>query len=322
MTTLTFGDKNYACESDESVLECLTRHDLNIPSGCKNGVCQTCLMRAHDGTPPTESQEGLKPTLQKQGYFLACVCHPETDLNVSIAGDEAQTNIDAEVIEKTNLNDKILRLRLKLNSTFEYNAGQFINIHKDGLIRSYSIASTPQEDFIELHIDRLPNGKMSSALHNQLNVGETLTLDGPHGNCFYLDDKPEQNLLLIGTGSGLAPLWGIVRDALAQGHTGAIHLFHGGREWDKLYLMDELKSLAQQQTNFQYTPCVSGENVSYGLVAGRANDVALSQYPKLDGWRVFLCGHPDMVNDTKRKAFLAGASLQEILADPFEISSN
>ena len=58
-----------------------------------------------------------------------------------------------------------------------------------------------------------------------------------------------------------------------------------------------------------------------GYIAGRANEVALQEHSDLSHWKVFLCGHPGMVNETKKKTFLAGASFQEILADPFEFAS-
>lgn len=320
MTTITFAETGYSCHAGETVLEALIRQGAEPPSSCRSGSCQTCMMRAVAGVPPPESQQGLKPTLQHRGYFLACICKPEMDLSVALAGSEALPKLPVTVIDKMELTPHILQLRLQPQSPFEFQAGQFINLHRpDGLIRSYSIASLPSEQMVELHVERLPNGKMGSWLHEQVGCGDQLEIDGPHGNCFYLTGKPQQKLLLIGTGSGLAPLWGIARSALEHGHQGEIHLFHGSRSAEKLYLVDELKALARKHSNFFYTPCVSGDN-NAGFTTGRANEVALQQFPKLGGWGVYLCGHPEMVSNTKRDSFLAGASFQDIYADPFTIS--
>jgi len=330
MTEITFGitfaGVEYRCNPGETVLESLIRHGVEPPSSCRNGSCQTCMMIATAGTPPAEAQKGLKPTLQQMGYFLACVCKPEMNMSVALPGKEAQPRIATTIIEKTALAPQLIRLRLQPESPFEFQPGQFVNLHRnDGLIRSYSItslpsANQPSKSVVELHIDRIANGKMSGWLHEQVNVGDCIEIDGPHGDCFYLNDKPQQNLLLIGTGSGLAPLWGIARAALAQGHQGEIHLFHGSHSPERLYLIDELKALASNHSNFYYTPCVSGGQ-SLGFTSGRANEVALQRFPKLGGWRVYLCGHPEMVNNTKRDAFLAGANFQDIYADPFTLSS-
>ena len=54
---------------------------------------------------------------------------------------------------------------------------------------------------------------------------------------------------------------------------------------------------------------------------GRADLVALTDWPNLKGWRVFLCGHPEMVKSAKKRAFLSGAAMQDIYADPFVLSS-
>ncbi len=322
MTKITYSEQTFDCQSDESVLECLSRHGVELSSSCRAGVCQTCLVKSTEGTPPVEAQAGLKPQLQKQGYFLACICKPEQDLSFANPDDSAQPQIAATVVSKTRFNDKIIRLRLKPKSEFDFQPGQFLNIHReDSLVRSYSIASLPQEGYLELHVELVENGKMSSWLHNQVAMGGNINIDGPHGDCFYIHDNPDQKLLLVGTGTGLAPLWGIARDALNSGHKGEIHLFHGSHSTDKIYLIDELKQLAKQYSNFFYTPCISGEHID-GFSAGRANEIALREIPKLDGWRVYLCGHPEMVNSTKKKAFLAGASLNDIHADAFTHSDS
>ncbi len=317
MPKITFAEHSYECQPKETVLECLIRNNVDVPSSCQAGACQTCMMKLTEGKVPETAQAGLKPTQVQQGYFLVCTCTPEEDISIALAGEDAVTKVKATLQAKQMLSDKIVQLHLKPESSFEFQPGQFINLHRENrLVRSYSIASLPSEGVIELHVELIENGKMSSWLHESAQVGDTLEMDGPHGECFYVADKPEQNLLLIGTGSGLAPLWGIARDALTKGHTGDVYLFHGSRNIDKVYLVEELKQLSQQYDNFHYTPCLSGDEVA-GYAAGRANEVALAQFPKLDGWRLYLCGHPDMVNGTKKKAFLAGASFNDIFADPF-----
>jgi NAD(P)H-flavin reductase len=50
---------------------------------------------------------------------------------------------------------------------------------------------------------------------------------------------------------------------------------------------------------------------------GRANQIALEKFSQLNGWRVYLCGQPDMVLQTKKMAYLQGASLKDIYADAF-----
>ncbi len=320
LARITIGESTFSCQADESVLETLLKENIQIPFGCRQGVCQACLMRSLDNPPPESAQIGIKHTLQAQNYFLACVCHPEQDMTVALPNQQ-DAFIQAEVIKKQLLTPDIVHLVLKYQTSFNFFAGQFVNLQRlDGLTRSYSIANIPhQKNILEFHIRRLPNGQFSNWVHDELELGAQLTLSTAQGACHYLPGRAAQPLILIGTGSGLAPLYGIITDALNQGHAGPIHLFHGSRDLNGLYFIEELRDLAAKTDNFHYTTCLSGESIDSDHIQGRANDVALDSLESLGGWRVFLCGHPDMVNQTKKMVFMKGASMADIYADAFHV---
>ncbi len=320
MRSITIGESTFSCQPDETVLETLLRKNVQIPNGCRQGLCQACMMRSLDNPPPVSAQVGLKDTLQKQNYFLPCVCHPEQDMTVALPGKQG-ASIEASVIKKQLLTPDIVHLVLEYQSPFNFFAGQFVNLQRpDGLIRSYSIANIPQhENTLEFHIRRLPNGQFSGWVHDELELGASITLSEAQGSCHYLPGRAEQPLMLVGTGTGLAPLYGIVNDALTQGHTGPIHLYHGSRDLNGLYFIDQMRELAAEFESFHYTPCLSGVDIESNHVKGRVHDIALSSTETLSGWRVFLCGHPEMVNQTKRMAFMKGASMADIYADAFHV---
>jgi ferredoxin-NADP reductase/ferredoxin len=322
MVAIRLEKQRFELAPGQSVLDALLGHDVAIPHACRTGVCQTCLMRAIDGAPPPAAQKDLSPALVLLNYFLACVCHPDQDLTVALPEDSA-TTIQASVRELRPLNEEIMQVALEAHGPLHYRPGQFLNLFKDpDMGRSYSIASVPGDDsHLHLHVRRLPEGRVSGWIHGELAVGETLTIRGPAGDCFYVPGNAEQPLLLIGTGSGLAPLYGIIRDALRQGHTGPIRLFHGSRDPRGLYLTGELRDLAAAYPQFDYVACVSGTDSPIGHAAGRALDVALTEQADLTGWRVFLCGHPDMVQQAQIRTYLAGAALQNIHADAFHTAA-
>jgi len=321
MTKVVYQGCSYERLDDESVLRCLLRNGIRAPYSCESGACQACTMRAINGTPTTVSQEDLKETQKALGYFKACVCRPEDDLEVTLLDDAQKHKYQMEVVEKTWLNDEILRLRLACEESFDYRAGQFINIFKGDLIRSYSIASLPGQDaMLEFHIKRVPGGVVSHWLSDEVKLGDPLIVTGPMGECFYHEAEDVEGLLAVGTGSGLAPLWGVVRDALMQGYEKPIILCHGAMKAENLYYVNELRELEARYENFSYFPCVSTPDEAElltDLSLGFPNDVAFTKQPSLAKWQVFLCGHPEMVNNTKRMAFLAGAALKNIHADPF-----
>lgn len=318
MSFITFEGKGYHCKEGETVLESLTRHGVLIPSSCQSGVCQTCITKAVKGTPPVASQQGLKDTLADQNYFLACICKPEEDMELSVA-DVAEQKVSATIVEKTLLNESVIRIRLKTEQPLGYIAGQFMNVmHPEtDVTRSYSLASLPREDFLELHIKRVPDGHVSGYFHDDAKPGDQLSLMGPAGDCFYTDRDLDQPLLLAGVGTGLAPLYGILRDALARGHRGEIHLFHASLAVQGLYYMDELYGLADEREQVQYTPCVLHGEAPRDGEQGDLQQVLKKSYADLKGWRVYVCGDPTIVNGLKQTCFMLGTKMTDIYSDPF-----
>ncbi|MFP6740326.1 MAG: 2Fe-2S iron-sulfur cluster binding domain-containing protein, partial [Alphaproteobacteria bacterium] len=280
MTELRFNGAVYGCEPPETVLDALTRQDAAVPFFCRNGICLTCMMRSRAGTVPERSQKGLKDTLRLEGHFLPCICQPDQDLEIELPDDAAIFG-RAVVRAVTPLAPNICRLTLDSATPLYYRAGQFVNLRcADGLVRSYSLASVPRlDDCLDIHVKRLPRGRMSNWIFDDLAPGDSLDVQGPNGECFYVPGRPETPLLLIGNGSGLAPLLGIARDALASGHESGIHLYHGSRHPDGLYLDAELRAMDREHDNFTYHSCVSGEELRDDDRPGRAEAVALGDHP-------------------------------------------
>jgi NAD(P)H-flavin reductase len=216
------------------------------------------------------------------------------------------------------LSADVIQAHLATDMPLEFRAGQYITVVRlDGLARSYSIASLPRDNTLELHIRRVTNGRMSGWFHTDARAGERVTVLGPSGECFYVAGRESQPLLLAGTGTGLAPLYGIVRDAMAHGHSGKIHLFHGALRQEGLYLVNELRELDRRHAQFTYTPSVLHGDGADGITVGPIDQVIDNTYPDLTGWRGFVCGNPDFVPNMKKKLFLAGMASRDIYADSF-----
>ncbi|RMH19170.1 MAG: oxygenase [Gammaproteobacteria bacterium] len=321
MNTLTYEGQEYTCRAEETVLECLTRHGVALPSSCHAGICQTCLMRSYKGKPPEMAQKGLKATLQAQDYFLACICRPQEDMEIGLLPQE-QAWKSVEVLEQEAVAADIYRLRLSLPDDFSYEPGQYINVKSPAeAIRSYSLASIKPEDYLELHVKHIPGGKVSTWLCVTLKGGDEISINGPIGSCFYLPPSRPSSpkpILLAGTGTGLAPLYGILRTALQEGHDAPVHLFHGSLAPEGLYLVDELMQLAQEYNQFSYTPCVLKDGQLDLHQVGAIQDLIKASYPSLSGWQIYLCGDPELIKILRMQCFLSGAGMEDIFSDPFE----
>jgi len=143
-------------------------------------------------------------------------------------------------------------LRLRLDGRTEHRAGQHYVVRltaPDGYTasRSYSVASPPGGgDDIDLTVERLDDGEVSTFLHDVLEVGDELEVRGPIGGYFVWDATTPA--LLVGGGSGLAPLMAMLRLARARTTDPApdelVHLLVSVRSPDDLYYADELRDRA------------------------------------------------------------------------------
>ena len=316
MPKLQYGERLLEVHPGESVLEALLRSEIAVPHSCRAGACQSCVLRS-TSAPPAAAQLGLKETLRLQNYFFACLYRPSEDLTIDT--DSTPKEQEVQITERVALGPRVIGLKLKPSEGLSYRAGQFIQLRReDGLTRSYSLASLPEDGSLALHIRLVPNGRMSQWLASE--ASGPLYLRGPSGDCFYTAGKPEQPLLLLGTGTGLAPLYGILRDALQSGHHGPIQLFHGAVNEADLYLQDELQALAREHPNFSYERCVLQGEPSQRILRGDLRAIVKERFKSLRGWRAFICGDPELVNALKKWAFLAGAPMKEIFADAFVMS--
>jgi ferredoxin-NADP reductase len=106
--------------------------------------------------------------------------------------------------------------------------------------RSYSVANDPQEvDVVELTIERLAEGEVSTFMHDAVVVGDELDVRGPIGEWFVW--KGDTRALLIGGGSGVVPLTAMLRRARRAGGD-LLHLVVSVRSAAELYYADELHS--------------------------------------------------------------------------------
>jgi CDP-4-dehydro-6-deoxyglucose reductase len=311
---LTYGDRVVNIAPGETVLEALLRVGIDAQHSCRSGQCQTCLHRAIEGTPPAVSQIGLTDAQKALGFFLPCVCELTTPITV-VRADEVGARVDAIVRSVEPLSENIIRLRLEAD-IFSYRPGQFLElIAKDDLKRHYSLASHPEEDpYLEMHIRLYQNGRMSQHLMETLSPGHKIHVAGPLGTCFYEGVASDQPLVLVGVGTGLAPLYGVLRDALRSGHRGPIRLYHGARDSKSLYLRGELETLANARKNFAYTPCALNTDAPHG---GDVGAVAVESETGLADSAFFLCGDENLVARLKRELFMRGASLKAIRSDAF-----
>jgi len=317
MTELYYNKQVLHSIEDESVLDCLLRHDVDYPHACRSGICQACLIKTTDRPIEPKWQEGLPEALKSQGYFLACQAKPANTIYLKDP-DAAECEQQAVITELCSLTDNVIRVKLLAEHFENWIPGQYLNLlNPEGVSRSYSIANMPEkEGYIELHIKLKDDGAMSQWLRKKATVDTMVHIRGPFGKCYYMNpDQSSFEILLAGTGTGLAPLLGIVKTALSEQHQGKITLIHGGCQDNDIYYAEELQTLSTFYQSFQYIPCVLKSNGRY-----QESDITqqlLIHLNNTDNVQVYVCGPKETTNKLKTKAFLAGVPSYKIYSDAF-----
>ncbi|MEZ4300423.1 MAG: 2Fe-2S iron-sulfur cluster-binding protein [Polyangiaceae bacterium] len=313
MPSILYRGRTCEVRDGQTVLDALLAAGEPISYACRAGACGACVLRATAGEVPPEAQLGLRDAWKARGCFHACQCRPYADLTVEPIGEGMR--VPARVESRSMLSPTVARVVVRLDAPFDAAPGQYVTVQRAGVARSFSIAARAERT-IELHVRRVLGGKLSPYLCDEALPGDALDVQGPFGYCLYAVGRPEQPLLLAGTGTGLAPLWGVLHDALAAGHAGPIHVVHGAVDPSGLYLVDELRALSAAHPAVRYVPSVL-RGALPGMEEGSLDEVVLRHVPRPAGARIFVCGAPDIVQLLKKRLFLAGASLREILSDAF-----
>ncbi len=147
---------------------------------------------------------------------------------------------------------------------FSYEAGQFltflISLHGRILRRSYSIASTPGVDpFLSVTIKRLPNGEVSRHLLDHCKVGDLLSSLPPFGR-FTLATHPgrQRNIFFIAAGSGMVPIFSLLKKALNEEPLSRITLLSQDRNEHTLLYWKSLEELERRYpSRFKWFPLLS-----------------------------------------------------------------
>jgi ferredoxin-NAD(P)+ reductase (naphthalene dioxygenase ferredoxin-specific) len=171
----------------------------------------------------------------------------------------------------------------------------------------------------EFQIRRVPDGRVTAYVFDELKVGAALRISGPLGTA-YLRKKHTGPMLCVGGGTGLAPVLSIVRGALASGMENPIHLYFGVRSIEDVYDAERLQALAAAHPNVIVYIVVATGAAGAGQRSGLVTDAIEKDLGKLTGWRAwraYLCGAPAMVDALNLLVTRLGVEPRHVHADAF-----
>jgi CDP-4-dehydro-6-deoxyglucose reductase len=322
------GAQCFDARPDESLLDAALRQDLHLAHECRLGSCGTCRIRLVEGTVCYEEfPVGLTSEEAQQGFALACQARAASDLVISperrLPPCSAPACHVATVKAVQALAEDVLHLALELppEAGLLYRAGQYVNILlPDGSHRSFSMASRPNPRSLEFHIRRVPQGRFTSEDAPNLKPGDTLPVELPLGNfCYHADDY--RPLLMLATGTGLAPIKSILESLMDDEDCPPVRLYWGMRTEAELYLHDEILRWAGRLCDFRYVPVLSRAGAQWKGRRGHVQQAVLEDIEDLSEYAIYMCGSPAMISDAKKALLMRGASIDHIYADAFTFQS-
>jgi phenol/toluene 2-monooxygenase (NADH) P5/A5 len=299
-------DREVECRSDQAILDACLRAGVWLPHACTHGTCGTCKVEILDGEVDHNdaSDFALMEFERNEGKTLACVATPNSDVTIEadVEVEEGVVHHPVEdftgtVVEIADIARETRRLLIDLDHPIAFNPGQYVTLEVPGTdaTRTYSMANAPSEPGrIELQIRRTPGGLGTDGwIFKSLAVGDTVRLSGPYGRFFHRQARTEP-AILIGGGTGLAPLKSITRHVLESGLPQRLYLYQGARTQADLYDVDYFRDLeSKYPEQFTYRPCLSDD--AWDGPKGLVTDVVASDFPTCRGHTAYLCGPPPMV---------------------------
>ncbi|MEM7054036.1 MAG: CDP-6-deoxy-delta-3,4-glucoseen reductase [Pseudomonadota bacterium] len=324
------SQRSFTTKEGETVLTAALRQGVMLPYSCKNGTCASCKCVLVEGRVhyPYNPPAALNQQDLKTAQMLACQAVADGDVLIEATEIEQVADIPvrklpARVEQIDALTEDVRRIRLKLpkGQRLQFLAGQYMDILlPGGKRRAFSIASSPSEqEFIELHVKYVDGGGFTGHVFDGMKPGEILRLEGPLGMFFVRLNSPRP-ILMMGGGTGFAPLKAMIEDLIHAGDDRPITLYWGVRTEADLYANELIEGFAEQHPNFHYAPVLSEPANDWTGATGFVHEVLLNEHAELSAFEIYMSGPPAMVHSA-RKAFLAtGITEDHLHYDSFDFA--
>jgi CDP-4-dehydro-6-deoxyglucose reductase, E3 len=260
-----------------------------------------------------------------EGYVLLCQARACSDVCIetfSVTTPEQAhiKRMPARIERALPLSHDVMSLSLKLPAAedFRFEAGQYIDVMLNGgRRRSFSIASPPHDSrLLELHVRRVAGGEFSARLFDADARNMLLNIEGPMGQFVYRPgDAP---MLLVGGGTGLAPLLSILRHVIGNGIQRGMSVYWGVRSERDLYADGVLRELAGRAPQLRYLPVLSEPSPEWRGARGWVHEAVLRDFDDLGRYEVYAAGPPAMIAAVRRDFGRRGVGANHLNFDSFD----
>jgi len=323
----------FQIENDETILDAAMRQNVDLPYGCRGGVCGSCAGYVIKGEVYYDDEPiALDDGMQASHQALFCMAKTRENLEISIEEIQDLSQIEirqlsCHVSSKNKLCHDVISLQLTLdnNERLQYLAGQYIEfILDDNKRRAFSIANAPHNDnFLELHIRHVDGGVFTDFLFESMPDNSSLQMEGPLGSFFLREDR-DRPIIMMGGGTGFGPLKAMIEHIEYVGFNQRIHLFMGVRALRDLYMDEMVKQWIRNNPQLSFIPVLSDplDDDNWQGETGFVHESVARHFPDLSDFDIYMSGPPPMINAAVDLFVQQGAIKENMFSDAFEYSSD
>lgn len=307
---VTVDGRTFHARSGQNLLEAALINGVDLPHDCRAGQCGSCLARVRSGIT-------LGGATQSPGMVHACQAMVLSDLDLEIEPLPAVSTAKGKVEQIVQIGEDILEVRIASRSALGILPGQYCRVTFRGFpARCFSptvpLDGVPPESAgeIRLHIKKVRGGCVTPHIGEGIRAGHAVSIEGPLGSAF-LRPGLGNRLVLVGSGTGFAPVWAIATAALAESPSRPITLLASSRSRGGFYMRPALAAIVQHHS-VGLLPCIEeARDRSRGYLPGSP----LAWLPEMTSDDiVYAAGAPRIVEAVGESAAAAGATFY---ADPF-----
>lgn len=317
--------KSFNCDSNTTIFEAAKNAGIILEHSCLTARCRSCAVQVESGTTIDKLDDLILSTVEKSNnWTLSCNSIPTSDLVIDLEdlGDIQifdKKIIPAKIQAINKLNDSVIEVSLRLppNSNFGYISGQYINITKGSIKRSYSVANAYSDSgLLTFLIKKYENGQMSNYWFEEAKENDLLRIEGPIGS-FFLRESEVENIIFLATGTGVAPVKAIlesITDSPNKFSDKKIWIIFGARnESDIFWQPNELNEVS----NLKYIPVLSRASEDWKGESGYVQDILIKQNIPLENAQVYACGSNTMIESAKKLLIEKGLNKMNFFSDAF-----
>lgn len=214
----------------------------------------------------------------------------------------------------------------------KYQAGQYITlilrINGRKYARPYSFSSSPTVDTsLEVTVKRVPNGIVSNYINSELKIGDVLEVLEPMGDFTYESNHSIQSIFLWGVGSGITPLFSIIKEVLHKLPGIAVHLIYGNKNQESTIFRNQLSLLKQEfstmfsMTNFysQIDNIIESNTIQKGRISSEFVNNFFVHHENLKESLHFICGPNDLKDTIQSSLMDLDVPTSSIFIEEFEL---